>query len=332
MRALLTALFLLAAPAAALAECAGQNLLALMSPTERATLERRAAAVPYAAGNAWVARRDGQTVTLIGTYHLGDPRHETLLAAAAPLLDDATTLLVEAGPQEEAALVAQIAKTPALMVLADTTLPALLGPDDWAHLAAALGRRGMPGFMAAKFQPWYVSMLLATPPCALNGPALPDGLDALLIDRARAAGVPIRALEPFDTVFRIFDSLPLSSQIDMIRYSLAMEDRAEDFSSTIADLYFAGQPRMIWELTRDESLRTPGADPARVESDLALMEKAMMTTRNLAWIPVIEQAAAQGPTVAAFGALHLSGNEGVANLLAERGWTVTPLPIPLTAP
>jgi uncharacterized protein len=42
---------------------------------------------------------------------------------------------------------------------------------------------------------------------------------------------------------------------------------------------------------------------------------------------VLEGAAADGPAFAAFGALHLSGDEGVLNLLAGQGWTVERLPL-----
>ena len=47
-----------------------------------------------------------------------------------------------------------------------------------------------------------------------------------------------------------------------------------------------------------------------------------MTERNRAWIPVIEAAAPKGPVVAAFGALHLSGTDGVLALARARGFTL----------
>lgn len=327
MRAALFALFLLASATVAAAECQGKNLIDQMPAADRQALHDSADAAPYASGNFFTATKDGQTITLIGTYHLGDPRHQATMEAITPLIDAATTVLVEAGPEEERALIDHLAKNPALMVLTDTTLPELLPAADWAQLSDAMALRGIPGFMAAKFQPWYISMMLATPPCSLTSGELTQGLDARIIDRAQTRGIPLRALEPFDTVFAIFDQLPMADQIDMIRYSLGMEDRVEDFSTTIADSYFAGDPRLIWELMRHESLRTPGADPAAVQADMALMEQAMMIGRNQAWIPVITAAAADGPTLAAFGALHLSGDQGVVNLLARQGWTITPMPL-----
>jgi uncharacterized protein YbaP (TraB family) len=51
----------------------------------------------------------------------------------------------------------------------------------------------------------------------------------------------------------------------------------------------------------------------------------MINRRNRAWVPVISAAATKGPLVVAFGALHLSGSEGVLNLLVQDGWAVAPL-------
>jgi len=50
-----------------------------------------------------------------------------------------------------------------------------------------------------------------------------------------------------------------------------------------------------------------------------------MKSRNRAWIPVLTQAASEGPAFAAFGALHLSGAEGVLNLLKAEGFTLEEL-------
>jgi uncharacterized protein len=107
-----------------------------------------------------------------------------------------------------------------------------------------------------------------------------------------------------------------------------MESRSQDFSVTLADTYFAGEGRLIWEFMRRETLALPGYTPARVDREFATMETAMMTTRNRAWIPVIEAAATRGHTLAAFGALHLSGDQGVLALLKAKGFTLERLPFP----
>ena len=329
MRRLLTALAAVAlfAPPA-LAQCAGTNLFAEMDPERLERLTAAADAVPFPRGNYWRATRGDEAITIIGTYHFDDPRHQPTLDVIAPQIAAASTVLVEAGPEEEAALLDLMAREPGrMMIVEGPTLLERLPPDPWQALSDALARRGIPGFMAAKFQPWYVTVMLAIPPCAITMMEDVKGLDGMVIDTALAAGIPVRGLEPFDTVFTIFDSMTEAEMIAMIEATLAVDDRAEDYSATLADSYFAGESRMIWEYMRDESYALPGYARDQIDAEFARMEEVLMNARNRAWIPVLLDAAADGPVFAAFGALHLSGEEGVLNLLLQEGFTLQELPL-----
>jgi uncharacterized protein len=310
------------------ARCAGQNLFQGMAPDRKAEIDAATDAVPFAAGNFWRATRGDEVITIAGTYHFDDPRHVANLAALAPHISTATTVLVEAGPKEEKALMDLIARDPSKMLI--TTGPTLyeqLPRDVWDQLATAMSQRGIPGFMAAKFRPWYVVALLAVPPCAMAQMTDPKGLDGLVIDQALAEGKPIRALEPFETIFRIFDSMGDKEILAMLQSTLALEDRSEDHAATLADSYFAGQSRQIWEFMRFVSYDLPGYTRDQVDAEFSKMEEVLMNARNRTWIPVLTQAAAEGPAFAAFGALHLSGEEGVLNLLQAEGYTLEELPL-----
>ena len=314
-------LLCLAAPVQA--QCVGKNLIAALSPEDRTELDALTAQSPHPVGNHWRATKGNQTITLIGSYHFDDPRHAATMAALTPIIAAATTVLVEAGPEEEKALKAEIARDPSLMII--TTGPTLieqLPAEDWAALTTAMRARNIPAFMAAKFQPWYISVMLGIPPCALVQAATAKGLDGQIIDAATAANVPIKALEPFDTVFEIFGGLSNADQLSMIHSTLAMEHLGTDYAITLADTYFSQDTRAIWEFTRLQSLAVPGATPDQVNGEFARMEEALMSKRNRSWIPVIEEAAAIGPVFAAFGALHLPGKDGVLALLEREGYTL----------
>ena len=327
--AALFALALLLLPLPVAAGCYGLNLLDVMPKAERDRLMAVAAAQPYATGNFWTATKGDKRVTLVGTYHLDDPRHAATLARVAPLIAQARVLLVEAGPEEEKQLMQRMARDPSVMMITEgPSLMEMLPPATWDKLKAALSARGIPGFLAAKFQPWYATVVLSMPPCAMSEMAQPKGLDGMLVDAAQAAGVPVRALEPYDTVFVLFEGFNAADQVAMIDQTLAMEESITDFSVTLADSYFDGQSRLTWELMREQSYRVPGYSRAQVDADMALLEEVLMVRRNRAWIPVIEAAAEEGPVVAGFGALHLSGKDGVLNLLHQAGWSLAPLPVP----
>lgn len=312
---------------AAQAECRGHSILADLPADKLAEIQAATDATPYATGNFWRATRGEEVITLAGTYHLDDPRHAANLAALTPFILAAKTVLVEAGPAETGALKAQIAHDPSKIVIqTGPTLMETLPPEVWTELAAALANRGIPAFMAAKFKPWYVIAVLSVPPCLmaeLQGE--PKGLDGMVIDTATAANIPVRGMERFDTVFRIFDQFSNAEIISMIRSTLALEALADDQAATLADGYFAGQSRKIWELTRVLNYDLPGYTRPEVDAEFAKMDQVLIADRNRNWIPVLEAAAKDGPVFAAFGALHLSGEAGVLNLLQAEGFALEEL-------
>lgn len=315
----------LAAPVKA-GECHGQNLIAALPPDQLAALKAEAD-VPFAHGNLWTATRDGQEITLAGTYHLNDPRFDATLTRLAPALAQATALLVEAGPVEEAALKDAVTRDPGLMFLTTgPTLPEQLSPHDWDSLSKALRARGMAPFMAAKMQPWLVATMLDMPACLFPLQTGADqGLDKRLIALATARGLPVHPLEPYDTALKIFAQFSPADQLALLTQTLAMDASSDDMARTLSDSYFAGESQLFWAYSAKAMLDQPGMTPELAARETDLISRAMISSRNAAWIPVLEAAARQGPVLAAFGALHLPGETGVLNLLARDGWTVKAL-------
>lgn len=307
------------------AACTGIDLIDALAPAERALIESETARQPFAEGNFWRATRGEDRVTVAGTYHLSDPRHDANLERLRPYIEDARVLLVEAGPEEEAALKEAMAKNPSLMLSDGPTLPEVLSESEWQTLSGALRARGIPPVLASKFEPWYVSMTLALPPCAIEAAKHPDGLDKMAMRAAEAAGVPVRSLEPWDTVFGLFAQLSPQEQLAMVRTALPLEDRVEDLAVTLAGRYFSGESRKVWEYMRLQTHGMPGTTPEAADADFARMEETIVTRRNRAWIPAIEAAAVEGPTVVAVGALHLPGEGGVLELLREEGFRLEKL-------
>lgn len=328
LAAVLTAM----AAAAGAADCAGRDLIAALPAEQRAELDLAVAGVPYPRGVFWRATRGDARIEIAGTYHFPDPRHEATVARMAPLIAEADALLVEAGPEEEAALTGALRRDPSLMMDADgPTLPERLGPADWAAVAAAVEERGMPSVLASRLRPWYVAMLLGISPCMIeqvqDGGGR-EGLDHRLVDAARDKGVPVLALEPWDTVFALFRGLTPAEEDDMIRAALPAARLADDYAATALEAYFRGDIRAVWEFGRLDALRNSGLPPEAVERQVRLAEDRLMTRRNRSWIGPLtraaEAAAARGkPVVAAFGALHLPGETGVLRLLEAEGWTIT---------
>lgn len=316
------------------AACVGTNLIDALPAEQRAEIDEAIRDVPHHRGILWRATKGDQAITLVGTYHFGDPRHQAMLDRLQPALADSAALYVEAGPAEEARLTAALAADPSLMVDAEgPTLPERLPADEWKQLSAAMAERGTPAVLTSRMRPWYVAMMLGISPCMLAEVAASGdtgGLDHLLIERAEGMDLPVRALEPWDTVFTLFRDLTPAQEIDMIRTALPAAAHADDYAVTLTDAYFGGDVRAIWEFGRFDAYRNSGLSQAQIDGQMDMAQRQLMDRRNRAWIAPLTTGAAQAAVlgkgiVAGFGALHLPGEQGVLRLLEQDGWTVTRL-------
>lgn len=323
---------------AALATCQGTDLRATLTEAERTHLTEQLDATPYNSGNHWRATKDGNVLHLVGTIHLGDPRLDPVIERLRPVIDDAGLLLLEATAEERLKLQDSIVSESDIFFLPGKSLIDLLPEDDWAQLKAALAARGMPAFMAARYQPWFLAVSLAMPPCLAQEAAKANGLDALMEARAAAQDIPVAALEDFDAGIRSFAGLSFEDQVSMLKATLMESQDAEDQFATLFAAYFEEAHAEVWLISEILSARVLAEQRQQREDGMLVMvidapsmseiESALLVKRNEAWINVIEDAALENdkPVVAAFGAAHLAGTSGILNLLADRGWALEQLP------
>ena len=324
----LVALWLTLAALPAFAQCAGPSFLDRLSPAQSARLDAAVARVPFAQGLAFEAVRGDDRLFLVGTIHIHDARLMALRDRIAPEIAGADVLLVEASPEDAAALQSHLASNPDLMFLPDgPTLPELLTEDTWTALSDAARARQIPPFMAAKMQPWFLSLSLAVAPCAMaDMMAGREGLDFLLMDSAEADGVPIRSLEPWSLVIDLMREGTLDEQIAGLEMGLLPSDVSSELFVAMMEEYLAGRAARVWEASRIALDFVPGLDPAEAEALFDEMEAKLLDRRNRDWMPVIAETMAQADrAVIAVGAAHLPGEVGVLRLLEAEGWTITPV-------
>ena len=323
-----TALFAaLSLPAAA--ACTGDSYYDLLNDAQRTELAASVATMPYSKGLTWKAKKGADTLTIVGTMHIYDPRLEDLRRKIGPVLESADLLMLEATPEEEAKLQALITQEPERLFIVDgPTLPDQLDEETWQLISAAATQRGIPGFMAAKMQPWYLSLILAVPPCAMSDmTAGVRGLDHMLTQDAQDAGIALQAVEPYTTLFDLFKEQNFDEQIDMLRVNLLSPDLQQQMLVAMLDLYFAQEVGKLWDMSRIAIADMPGVNPAQGEAMFAEMQNALLDRRNQNWIPVIAQATIDNDDiVVAVGAAHLIGDQGILQLLENQGWTITQIP------
>ncbi|MEJ8562064.1 TraB/GumN family protein [Yoonia sp. GPGPB17] len=308
------------------AACVGESYLDRMTPDQHAELSAAVAHMPYAEGLTWTATKEDASITVVGTMHIYDPRLEELRAELVDTVASADLVMLEATPEEEAALQNLITTDPSRLFIVDgPTLPELVDEETWQLISAAASERGIPSFMAAKMQPWYLSLTLAVPSCAMSDMmAGARGLDHMIIQEAEAAGVPMQAVEPYTTLFDLFEDDSFDEQIDMLRVNMLVPDLQEQMFVAMLDRYFAEDIGRLWEMSRIALSDVPDLDPAEATAMFDEMEESLLNTRNRNWIPVIAEASeTHDDIVVAVGAGHLIGESGVLQLLENEGWAIT---------
>jgi len=328
MRATLSALLISAAlPTASLALCSGASIESYLDADVLAEVDRISDTTLNGKGLIWKAERDNEQITFFGSLHIYDPRLLPLRNEARAALETAELLLVEQTTEQLQEMQRELLADPSLILLPEgKTLIGMIDEATWELLAEAGRARGLPSPMTARFQPWYLVAALGTPPCAM-----PDiqagltGLDAMVMEDANAMGVETRALEDWRDSLRILYEDPIEDQIDMLEMSILPPELEHALFASTFDAYFAGDVARVWELSRAALTLIPDADLSHANEVFDDFADGLLDDRNQSWIDDLESAAATGRVVAVFGAAHLSGDNGVLNLMSQNGWQITRL-------
>lgn len=306
-------------------QCVGENLLETMPADKRAELDAATSSHPYPSGNLWRAQKGDSIIHVMGTIHLSDPRLDAYLAPLWPIVDASDLIMLEADSKSIEALKSAMLTDASLMFITDgLTLPERLSPEDWESVTTKMSARGFPGFMVSKMQPWYVSLMLSIPPCAMASLAKQNGVDQRIMARAEAKTIPTRSLEDYNVVFSAFRSMEDGTDLDMIRMALASDTNADAMTYTTIEIYLSGNHRQIWELSRHHAYEVANPTNQDIEKVFSEMEAVLLNDRNISWVPVILDAARESKSIlVAVGAAHLSGKTGLLYQLEQAGYTLT---------
>jgi len=194
---LLAAIILCFLPVAACAKCEGQDLRNLFSPDTLEELDQASADIQFGQGNHWLARKGNRKVHIIGTMHVNDPRMLAPLQRLRPIIESADLLLLESTAAEEAQLQRAVKEKPELLLMeGGGSLTDVLAADQLEVLAQASDKLGLPLNMTANLKPWYLSLLMSVPSCALLQSAKGKlGFGKMIAEVAHADRVPMRALD-----------------------------------------------------------------------------------------------------------------------------------------
>ncbi len=315
-------------PALAEARCRGTDLMARLArerPAAHAEILARAERTPNGEGVFWrVEAADGARPSyLYGTLHSTEAAARWLPRQALDALAAARLVMVELTPAEQARLQERLATDPRFALDPDgPRLTERLTPEELEAARAALSARGVPFSVADRLKPWLLISTIAIPECEKAELAAGKRLlDDAIAAEAKTWGIPVEGLETYDETFAAFDELTETEMTGLLIDGFSAVAAEEDLRRTLEELYHSGRIAAILEFNIWHAGQTQG--DARARAGAEALTKALIAGRNALWIDRLAPEIARGGVFAAFGALHLPGEDGIVALLRARGFQVT---------
>jgi len=245
---------------------------------------------------------------LYGTMHVADKKVFNLSEASKKALESTAVFAMEIDPE----------KINFLSLLSDImgdgkhSLKNELKPEDYNLLDSVLkAKTGFPLTLFDKLQPILIQTLITTSPDDIKDSS---GLflDMFLYSEAKNKGKKTTGVETIDEQLKALNALDYQDQITMLLKDLKEPSNADKEFENMVKHYIKGE-----------------LDSLLLMSDEAKMpvqfNKILVIDRNIRMAERITKMIEKESHFIAIGALHLPGEQGVINLLRQKGLTVTPL-------
>ncbi len=262
--------------------------------------------------SVWKITKNGNTVYLGGTIHVLTASDYPLPAAFRQAYSRSSIIYFEVDLNELAGssffeMLGRASSYPLGESLRDK-----LTEETWLQLDDFLADRGLSASAVSHLRPGAImSTLLALELTRLGVSA--DGVDHYYHQQSTADKKEIRAFETAQQQVQLITGLGAGDEEAFIQYLIEDLDGLSVTFEKMREAWLHGDNSLLASVSRLEELKTE--DP--------LTYGALLTNRNTAWLPEIEQMFnSEEVELVLVGALHLAGEDGLLKLLSDRGYRV----------
>lgn len=262
--------------------------------------------------------RAGQTAYLFGTIHVGKQGAMPLAPEVAQALLSSHSLVIELDIRQSAPFQQALARygsyAPGDTVQQHLSAPAL------GQLVQALARAGLSLQSMQHYKPWLLANMLVSVELDRHGFQRADAVEYVLLDAANQQAKSVRELESADYQLGLFETMDERQQEQYMLENLAeLADGASlKKSQALVDAWDSADAQRItaaWqELTSGDTVSA------------AFMQRTLLGKRNPEMASTIERILQQDQVAfVGVGLLHLVGEQGLPQLLRQRGYQVEQL-------
>lgn len=252
---------------------------------------------------------NGGRIYLCGTIHILRETDYPLAPAYEAAYAGSEKLIFELPPGTAES---SNAKMQAIAALPDgQTLAGLVGHEMTATVSDWAMKHGIPNASLVRFQPWYISLMIAAVEYNQLGAQPDKGVDNYFEARAARDKKPAEGLETVDFQISLFTQLTADQQKDLLKQTLAEVKTMSDDFKKLLEAWKQGDLDALHEMLYREAEQYPDL------LDLFLLN------RNKAWITRLDESLKKSEHVMLLvGAAHLTGKQGLIELLKAKGYSV----------
>ncbi|MEM1001929.1 MAG: TraB/GumN family protein [Bacteroidota bacterium] len=199
-----------------------------------------------------------------------------------------------------------------IMMKEDSKISDFLSEEDYKILDEFLTKElGMGLTMMNQMKPFFIQASLY--PKLIDCPM--QSYELQLVETSKAQNEEVFGLETVQEQMQVFDDIPYEDQLkDLVK--MAKDNMAKDKTlfAEMVEIYESEDIEAMLDMTGDEDYST-----------ISQHQDLLLENRNKNWISKIESYAKDKPTFFGVGAAHLAGNNGVIQLLRDKGYQVTPV-------
>lgn len=258
---------------------------------------------------------------VLGSHHFAPSSMLDEIPGMQQAFDGCDVVIGEMDMEASMSFDGQMAMAQAMMAPPDSTLDKLYSPEDYNIIKDAFnkycGDLGIPFAMMKRLKPAAISMQMQA---VMSSQKLPDFLENDAIDfavqkRGKELGKPAMGFETIEDQIKFVFSASIARQAEELLESCKNEDKMMDQITTLTEAYMSQDLSQIETVFNDPELNQMDAD----ELDM------LINKRNRNWVEQLVTMMPERACLVCVGAGHLFGEQGLLQMLRDRGYTVEPM-------
>lgn len=262
----------------------------------------------------WKVESGKNTVYLLGSIHLLKQENYPLNEKMERAFEDAETVVFEMNLDSAQTPQAQQLLMGKAMYPDGMNLKFSVGDSLYEILAEKTGEQDVNLAAMSRFKPWFIAVTVAGMKLQSLGFDPQFGIDRYFFGKARKQGKDVAAFETLEYQISLFNTLSGENQGLLLLQTLEDLDIIEEELNHIITAWENGDLAEI-EQTLLKSFE-----------DYSYLEDALLVQRNKNWLTQIERfLRGDRDYLVVVGAAHMAGNNGLIQLLQDRGHNVQQL-------